>query len=215
MQTHSRWHPFTGKARSGPLKGGELKRIPVGVHKWQEWIKKYPDTLVVLAGSEMRLRTHARIRGAEMGGGNIHPTLSKKLQANPAAEDRRLSRNALVMGITNAEDTRSLAYPLSLLKKAGGVVEHEFDGEAYLYVVAGPYGVAVFNREYKDEILTFNTVSGDQLLLRDQSGTIWNELGEAVKGQHKGAHLSVVADSYLAEWSEWIQEHEGADLVLE
>jgi hypothetical protein len=215
MQTHSRWHPFTGKARSGPLKGGELKRIPVGVHKWQEWIKKYPDTLVVLAGSEMRLRTHARIRGAEMGGGNIHPTLSKKLQANPAAEDRRLSRNALVMGITNAEDTRSLAYPLSLLKKAGGVVEHEFDGEAYLYVVAGPYGVAVFNREYKDEILTFKTVSGDQLLLRDQSGTIWNELGEAVKGQHKGAHLSVVADSYLAEWSEWIQEHEGADLVLE
>ena len=213
MQTHSRWHPFTGKARSGPLKGGKLKRIPVSVHKWQEWIEKYPDTLVVLAGSDMRLRTHARIRGAEMGGENIHPTLRAKLRANPAAEDRRLPRRTLVMGITNAEGTRSLAYPLILLKKAGGVVEHEFDGEAYLYIVAGSYGVAVFNRKYQDEILTFKTVSKDPLLLVDQNGTLWNELGEAVKGPHKGAHLSVVADSYLAEWSEWIQEHEGADLV--
>ena len=150
-----------------------------------------------------------------MGGGNIHPTLRRKLQANPAAEDRRLARSTLVMGVTNADGSRSLAYPLSLLKKAGGVVEHEFDGDAYLYVVAGPYGVAVFNRKYKDEILTFETVSVDPLLLGDQNGTIWNELGEAVRGSYKGAHLSVVADSYLAEWSEWIQEHEGADLVLE
>ena len=33
-------------------------------------------------------------------------------------------RNTLVMGITNAEDTRFLAYPLGLLKKSGGVVVH-------------------------------------------------------------------------------------------
>ena len=216
MQTHSRWHPFTGKARSGSLKGGMLKRIPVSVHTWEEWIRKYPDTLVVLAGSEMRLRTHARIRGAdEMGGRSIHPTLIKKLNANPAAEDRRLARNALVMGITNAEGTRSLGYPLSLLKEAGGVVEYAFHGEAYLYIVSGSYGVAVFNRTYNGEVLTFSIISREPLLLRDQNGTIWNELGEAVKGQHKGAHLSVVADSYLAEWSEWIQEHEGAYLVVE
>lgn len=214
MQTHSRWHPFTGKARSGPLKGGKLKRVPVSVHKWRDWIEKYPNTLVVLAASEMRLRTHARIRGADMGGENIHPTLRQKIVANPEAEDRRLRRNELVMGITNAEGNRSLAYPLILLKKAGGVVEHEFDGEAYLYVVAGSYGVAVFNRKFKDEILTFKIVSTDPLLLKDQSGTIWNELGEAVNGLRKGAHLSVVSDSYLAEWSEWIQEHEGAEVVL-
>lgn len=215
MQTHSRWHPFTGKARSGPLAGGKLKRVPVSVHKWQQWLEKYPDTLVVLAGSEMRLRTHARIRGADMGGENIHPTLRAKLQANPEAEDKRLRRSTLVMGITNADGTKSLAYPLVLLKKHGGVVEREFDGEPYLYVVAGSYGVAVFNRKYKDEVLSFETVSKDPLLLRDQSGSIWNELGESVKGKHKGGHLSVVSDSYLAEWSEWIQEHEGADVILE
>lgn len=214
MQTHSRWHPFTGKARSGPLKGGKLQRVPVSIHKWSEWIEKYPDTLVVLAGSEMRLRTHARIRGADMGGENIHPTLRAKIVANPEAEDRRLVRNELVMGVTNAEGTRSLAYPLVLLKKAGGVVEHEFDGEAYLYVVAGAYGVAVFNRKFNNDVLTFKVISRDPLLLQDQSGSVWNELGEAVSGPHKGAHLSVVSDSYLAEWSEWIQEHEGAEVVL-
>lgn len=214
MQTHSRWHPFTGKARSGPLEGGKMKRVPVSVHTWQEWIEKYPDSLVVLAGSEMRLRTHARIRGADMGGENIHPTLRKKIEANPEAEDRRLNRNELVMGITNADGTRSLAYPLVLLKKAGGVVEHEFEGRPYLYVVAGAYGVAVFDRIYKGDVLTFKKVSDDPLLLNDQNGSTWNELGQAIAGPNKGAHLSVVADSYLAEWSEWIQEHEGADVVL-
>jgi hypothetical protein len=214
MQTHSRWHPFTGVANSGPLKGGKLKRVPVSLYTWQEWLQKYPDTLVVLAGSEMRLRTHARIQGAEMGGENIHPTLRAKFAANPESEDRRLKRNELVMGVTNAKGDKSLAYPLVLLKQAGGVVEHEFDGEHYLYVVAGAYGVSVFNRRYKDDVLTFETVSSNPLLLKDQSATIWNELGEAVDGPHKGAHLSVVSDSYLAEWSEWIQEHEGADVVL-
>jgi len=215
MQTHSRWHPFTGKARSGPLKGKTLKRIPVSVQRWHEWIKKYPDTRVVLAGSEMRMRTHARMSPAAMGAENIHPSLRARLDENPAAEDTRLPRNTLVMGITNADGTRSLAYPLTLLQKAGGVVEYEFDGEAFVYIVAGPYGVAVFNRKLGDEILTFETVPGRTLLLRDQNGTLWNELGEAVDGPQKGAHLSVVPDSYLAEWSEWILEHEGADLVQE
>jgi len=161
------------------------------------------------------MRTHARMSPAEMGAMNIHPSLLAKHRENPAAEDTRLPRNTLVMGITNADGTRSLAYPLNLLKQAGGVVEYEFDGGAYLYVVAGPYGVAVFNRKLEDEILTFEPVPGAPLLLRDQNGTIWNDLGEAVEGPNKGAHLSVVPDSYLAEWSEWIQEHEGADLVLE
>lgn len=214
LQTHSRWHPFTGKARSGPLEGGRLRRVPVSVHNWKEWLEKYPDTLVVVAGSEMRMRQHARVPGAEMGGENIHPNLWAKFNANPAAEDRRLKRNELVMGISNAAGNKSLAYPLTLLKQAGGVVEYEFDGESYLYVVAGSYGVAVFNRKYNGDILTFKIVSKAPLLLKDQGGTLWNELGEAVKGPHRGAHLQVVADSYLAEWSEWIQEHEGADVVL-
>ena len=214
MQTHSRWHPFTGKARSGPLKGGKLKRVPVSVETWRAWLKKYPHTMVALAGNEMKMRTHARIPGAEMGGENIHPSLRAKIQANPDAEDRRLVRNELVMGITNNAGTKSLAYPLALLKRAGGVVQLIFDGEPYLYVVAGAYSAAVFHRKFNNSELTFDVVSMSPLLLRDQDGTLWNELGEAVEGPGKGANLTVVADSYLAEWSEWIQEHEGADVVL-
>ena len=93
------------------------------------------------------------------------------------------------------------------------MVEHEFEGDAYLYIVAGSYRAAAFKRKFKGEVLTFTTVSKRPLLLRDQNGTIWNELGEAVKGPSKGGYLSVVADSYLAEWSEWIQEYKGADVI--
>ena len=215
MQTHSRWHPFTGRARSGPLEGGQLKRVPVRVDSWKVWLEAHPDTLVVLAGGEMRMRTHVRIPGGDMGGSATHPTLIAKIRANPEAEDRRLKRNELVMGITNTEGNKSLAYPLVLLKKSGGIVQLEFDGESYLYVVAGTYGVAVFNRKFKDNTLIFETVSNQPIQLKDQNGNIWNELGEAIQGPDKGALLSVVSDSYLAEWSEWIQEHEGAVVVLE
>lgn len=215
MQTHSRWHPFTGKARSGPLQDEKLKRVPVSVETWRDWLEKYPQTMVVLAGNEMKMRTHARIRGAEMGGENIHPTLRAKIQADPDTEDRRLVRNELVMGITNSAGTKSLAYPLASLKRAGGVVQLVFDGEPYLFVVAGAYSAAVFHRTLNNSELRFDVISMSPLLLMDQGGTLWNELGEAVDGPGKGAHLTVVADSYLAEWSEWIQEHEGAELVTE
>ena len=55
--------------------------------------------------------------------------------------------------------------------------------------------------------------SSEPRLLKDQTDTVWNELGEAVTGPNKGDRLAVVADSDLAEWSEWIMEHPRADVV--
>jgi hypothetical protein len=50
MQTHSRWHPFAGEAKSGPLEGKHLQRIPVSVEKWSDWLATWPSTVVAVAG---------------------------------------------------------------------------------------------------------------------------------------------------------------------
>lgn len=56
--------------------------------------------------------------------------------------------------------------------------------------------------------------SSQPLMLRDQTDTVWNELGEAISGPNQGDRLKMVNDAYLAEWSEWIMEHPGAEIVV-
>jgi hypothetical protein len=45
VKTGSEWD-FTGKAISGPLKGKELKRIPVLKDYWFDWKNYHPDTAI-------------------------------------------------------------------------------------------------------------------------------------------------------------------------
>ena len=213
MQSHSRWHPFAGEAKSGPLAGKHLQRIPVSVEKWSDWIKTWPSTVVAVAARDTRMRLHARLRGNYMGAKGIHPTLRKWMKENPELVDRRLPINTLVLGMESHTGKKALAYPLERLKKAGGVDQREFEGKPYLFVGAGSFRGAVFHRQNDGQALNLAVESSEPLLLKDQTGTVWNELGEAVTGPNKGDRLAVVADSYLAEWSEWIMEHPRADIV--
>ncbi len=213
MQTHSRWHPFAGEAKSGPLEGKHLQRIPVSVEKWSDWLATWPSTVVAVAGRDMRMRLHARLRGNYMGAKGIHPTLRKWMKENPELVDRRLPINTLVLGMESHIGKRALAYPLETLKEAGGVDQREFEGKPYLFIGAGSFRGAVFHRENDGRTLNLVVETSQPLMLKDQTGTLWNELGEAVSGPSKGDRLTVVADSYLAEWSEWIMEHPRADIV--
>ena len=80
-------------------------------------------------------------------------------------------------------------------------------------MVAGSFRGAIFHRTNNGQSLNLAVESSKPLRLKDQTDTVWNELGEAVTGPNKGDRLAVVADSYLAEWSEWIMEHPGATIV--
>jgi hypothetical protein len=213
MQSHSRWHPFTGEANSGPFEGKRLQRIPVSVEKWSDWLEAWPSTVVAAAAPEMRFRLHARIGGNVMGAKGMHPTLRKWMRQNPELVDRRVPVNTLVLGMESPDKTKSLAYPLETLRNNGGVDQREFEGNPYLFIVAGSFRGAVFHRKNDGQSLNLAVESAKPLLLKDQTGTVWNELGEAVAGPNQGDRLVVVADSYLAEWSEWIMEHPGASVV--
>jgi len=80
-------------------------------------------------------------------------------------------------------------------------------------VLRGSYQAYAFIRNIGSDILNFRIHSQEPFILSDDSGTLWNNLGEAISGKYEGHHLPVVADSYLAEWSEWIMEHPGSEIV--
>jgi hypothetical protein len=213
LQTHSRWHPFTGRAESGPLAGRRMQRVPIQMELWATWVEHHPDTRVVLGSEELRERTHADIYPARMGGKGVHSSYARWVRENPDAEDRRLDPDEIVLGLSGAGSSRSLAYPLSRLRRDGGFVPLEFDGEPYLLTLAGRYRALVFHRRLGSETLDFERIARDPLRFEDASGTVWNELGEAVSGPRAGTRLPLVEDSYLAEWADWIMQHPGSEIV--
>ncbi len=213
LQTHSRWHPFVGRAESGPLAGKRLKRVPVAVESWENWVRRHPETQVLLAGREMRGRTHGKLNIRLMGGSGVHVTYRRAVRANPEREDKRLSRGVLVFGIASRDGKKGLAYPLETLREAGGFVQREFEGEPYLFILRGEYRAAAYHARRGDAELRFTIVSDDPLVFEDASGTRWDELGRAISGARRGERLEIVATSYLTEWSEWSMGHPGSEIV--
>ena len=212
LQTQSRWHPFTGRAESGPLAGQRLQRVPVFIEHWKDWRQRHPGTQVVFAGPGLRNRTLARSRDS-MGGPGTHTTYKQALRANPEREDKRLASNEVVLGIATPDGSRALAYPLSVLSAAGGLVQRDFAGRPVLLVLRDGWRAAAFYAEVGGEMLGFQRGAGEAFVLEDESGGVWNELGEAESGPHKGRSLELIEDSYVSEWGEWAMQHPGAELA--
>jgi hypothetical protein len=47
VETDSQWVQFTGEAKSGPLAGVELERVPCIMTDWQTWRTQHPESTVV------------------------------------------------------------------------------------------------------------------------------------------------------------------------
>ena len=45
--TESLWHPVTGRAMSGPMRGRRLRTLPVSFLTWRAWRTEHPGTLVL------------------------------------------------------------------------------------------------------------------------------------------------------------------------
>jgi len=212
-RTQSRWHPFSGRAHSGTLKGTQLPRVPVVIEYWKTWKQMHPDSLVVLASERLRHRQHATLpRGGTMGNRGAHPTFVRHLELHPDAEDTRLDRHELVLGVAN-KDGAAIAYSLESLTALGGFVERDVDNEPYLLLHHGAFRSIVYSRRLDDEILSFRVISTNPFRFADASGTEWNEHGEAVSGPGIGRRLTPALDAYQAEWVEWSQEHPGTTLL--
>ena len=201
--THSFWSPFTGVALTGPLRGATLKRLPLSQCLWREWRDMHPATQVLHGAPALRNR---RWKQFTPGSPGIAPGFLATL-VRPL--DERLPHNTLVLGVEHAAMAR--AYPLPVLARIGPVLNDTLGGaEIVLRCRPGTLQALAFHRRVSDRVLVFAYAEA-RGVYDDETGSGWNEMGEAISGPLAGTRLEYL-ESGVGEWYEFAAYHPGAEI---
>jgi hypothetical protein len=196
--TQSLWSPFTGVALTGPLRGATLERLPLSQCLWREWLDMHPATLVLYGAQALRAGHWSEFSPGSPG---IPPGMTATL-VRPL--DGRLPHNTLVLGVERAAKAR--AYPLQALARLGPVLNDSLGGvEIVLRCRPETLQALAFQRRVGDRILVFG-YSEARGVYDEQTGSVWNEMGEAVSGPLAGTQL-VYLESGVGEWYQFAASH--------
>ena len=154
----------------------------------------HPATRVLYAEQVMR---EGHGHGHSPGSPGIEPrwltTLERPL-------DQRLPHNALVLSVENGASAR--AYPVETLASIGPVLNDSLgDKEIVLRSRPGTLQALAFDRRVGREVLVFRH-SESRGVYDEQTGSVWNEMGEAISGPLAGTELAYV-HSGIEEWYVW------------
>jgi len=117
-ETESLWSQFQGRAISGPLAGKTLERVPVRQEEFASWLKSEPKTRILIPPDPEHLDYNTSpYEGYSEKDGSAFPV---------EARDRRFHAKELVLGVV--ADGKARAYLASLVTRAGGKLEDEFQG---------------------------------------------------------------------------------------
>jgi hypothetical protein len=206
-QTSSLWSQFSGVAVAGMLTGTQLRKLPVAMIAWGDWLDANPDGLVL-----------SRDTGEERPyGQNPYPGYDNVNEAPflfKGEVDGRLAAKERVVGL--AIDTEPTAVRLEPLLDSG-VVETTVGGRpVVVWALPGTasaletFDVAdgrdvgatgVFFAEHEQAPLRFTRAAGG--FVDDRTGSTWNVLGEAVEGALAGTRLERLehVDTFWFAWA--------------
>ena len=166
-QTNSLWVHVTGHAEEGPLKGGQLTLIPSTVTTWQDWRRRYPETLVL---DGLKRQGFMGSYGAMAGRGDE-------------------------IGLAVVLRGRARLYPYRDLRTQP-LVNDTFNGLPLLVAFHVTTNSAyVWTRQIDGQVLTFRRLAeqdtdGHPLLTDHETGSRWSWLtGRAFAGPLKGREL--------------------------
>jgi len=118
-ETESLWSQIMSKAITGPLKGKNLKSLPLTHTSWQDWKTQYPDSLVLSTNTGYsRDYTKSPYGGYEKSNQIFFPV---------AASDQRFHNKEWVLGVNIGETFK--AYPFSELAKTSGRIKDNISGQ--------------------------------------------------------------------------------------
>jgi hypothetical protein len=201
--TNSLWSPFTGVALAGAMRGAVLERLPLSQCLWSEWLGMHPTTMVLCAAQALR---EGRWNEFSPGSPGIPPGMRATL-VRPL--DERLPHNTLVLGVENGADAR--AYPLWALARTGPVLNDSLGGvEIVVRCRPRTLQALAFHRRIGERVLVFG-YSETNGVYDEQTGSVWNEMGEAVSGPLAGTQLAYVK-SGVGEWYQFAAYHSGAEI---
>jgi hypothetical protein len=118
--------------------------------------------------------------------------------------DQRFPHNMLVLVVENGANAR--AYPLQTLTRIGPAVDDSIgDVEIIVRSRPGTLQALAFRRRVGQRVLDFaSSITGQ--VYDQQTGSVWNEMGEAVSGPLVGTQLQYVK-SGVGEWYEFAARH--------
>jgi hypothetical protein len=200
--TGSLWSPFTGVALAGTMRGAVLERLPLSQCQWSDWLAMHPTTRVLFAEQSLREGDETGVPCSACIPRQLRMTLVTPL-------DERLPHNTLVLGVEHGG--RARAYPLAALARIGPVLNDSLGGaEIVLRCRPGTLQALAFHRRVGDRILVFG-YSEARGVYDEQTGSVWNEMGEAISGPLAGTQL-VYFESGVGEWYEFAAYHPDAEI---
>lgn len=174
-QTKTLWHSLTGEPVVGELahSGQVLKRFPVTVTTWDEWIQQHPDSTVVSLDTGYVRRYLAP---SDIGSAYYVYRNSPDAMFPTFAVDSRLAEKDSVVGI--ALDGESMAFPVD--RVVSERVINTKVGDAEVVLIGDPLRgvVGVFERGG----LIFETIvlNTDGRTVADDSGVLWTAGDDAL-----------------------------------
>ena len=187
-QTDSLWNQFTGKPVSGALRGSgiELSVLPVAISRWDDWLRRHPDTRVLAfeTGYQRDYRP-GRPYGAYFS--------SPELMFPAELADGRLREKDIVFGLRTAGGAK--AWPLGAFE--GGRVINDTVGFSDVVLVGDAASRSV--RAYRRDGAVFAAGADGDRLRAD--GRDWTIAEEALIGPD-GARLPRLP-GHLAYWFAW------------
>lgn len=201
--TGSLWSPFTGVALAGALRGAALERLPLSQCLWSEWLAMHPTTQVLYGEQALREGHGSQFSPGSPG---IGPSFRASL-VRP--RDKRLPHNTLVLGVENGGNAR--AYPLETLARIGPVLNDSLGGaEIVVRCRPGTLQALAFHRRVGDQVLVFGCSEAGKVC-DEQTGSVWNEMGEAVSGPLAGTQLAYL-HSGIDEWYGFVAYHPDSEI---
>lgn len=117
-ESESLWSQLLAQAITGRFKGSSLKLVPMEHTRWQDWLARFPDTLVLSEQTGYRRDYHRDpYAGYEDDAGTYFPI---------SHHDARYHPKERVLGIEIEGHFR--AYPFAELSRTQGVIREEIQG---------------------------------------------------------------------------------------
>ncbi len=215
--TETLWQQFTGEAIIGDLAGDRLTFLPTSIVSFGDFRAAHPDGLVLSRDTGLRspssygTNPYAGYDTYEHGlsaGGNL-PLFRGQVDNRLAAADRLVTVSLDDQGI-------DVGYPYAVLEQVRVVNDIQGDQDLVIFftpgtasalgsrVVANAEDVGAtgaFDPNLDGQKLTFS-FDGENIV-DDQTGSVWNILGQAVSGTLAGQELTEIihGDHFWFSWA--------------
>ena len=213
--TETLWQQFTGDGIIGELTGERLTFLPTSIVSFADFREAHPDGQILSRDTGLRgnygsnpyagYDTYDHVLSA---GGN--------LALFQGQTDGRLEAAARVVTVSLDDEGVDIAYPYATLEEVGVINDSRAGQDLVVFFTPGTASAlgarviadaddvgatGVFDPNLNGQKLTFRVEDGQ--ILDDQTGSVWNILGQAIEGSLAGERLEPVVhgDHFWFSWA--------------